>query len=1100
MAKFSIKTLAVILIMACMPIISDAQINKFGIPFIRNYSPKEYNASEQNWAVVQDNRGVMYFGNSDNGILEYDGAEWRQILIPNNSIVRSLAVDSTGTVFVGAANEFGYLNPDEHGKMHYISLSASLDTSNQNFSHVWKTHGKEKGAYFCTQTRIFSYSPGAEITTYTLEDGCLLSFLVNNTLYSSNVYKGLQILKNNKISEAIGGENFADKDIFGIVPYQKNKLLVAAIPGGLFIYDPISGEVIPAGENEECKALSDELDYNGVYNILKTKTGDIVFITLYNGVYVTDANLNLKHHISTGNGLQYETVTSVFQHLGGEFSDPVWLSLYSGVSSIELNSPLAGFTAESGLGASVFDVITLEGKLYVGTSKGLYYLAFSSGKPIFAKVQEINGQVFSFVKMDDGTGKEICIAGTADDIFKIQSGHAINLNTKLVNVFTTYASRFKKGRLYLGLPNGAGLGIYDFVGGIPHKVNDDIEIHEETVAITEDENQNLWLSTSYDGLIRITPDRKVTKYNTTNGLPADDKNFVRFANNRIFICTTKGLYRFDEKSQKFYPDSSIHPRYAAGDLRISNISADFDKNYWIVCARGNQFWVERLLHNESGKYDLDTISLRRLPKGYIEKTVSDSTDLTWICATDGLYSFQSKFANSTDRDFNTLIRKVTLMRNDSVLFFGTGFLSENPLDSTSRVVSLDQPVNLKPVLEYRFNSLTFQFASPWFIAGNLTEYSYFLEGYDEVWSKWTHETKKDYTNLSEGKYTFMVKARNLYGHESRVATFSFKVLPPWYRTVWAYIMYVAILVFIVWLIIKLALRRMKKLNIAYGRYLPGSFLKLLEKRRVIDFKLGDMTQRDMTIMFSDIRAYTSLSETMTPAENFKFQVRYLSQIGDMLNNNNGFAVQFYGDGVVAMFRGDSTDEAVQATVDMHRKVMEYSAERIKKGRRPLKIGVGVHTGNVVMGIRGDMRRWEGGIVGDSVNLASRMEGLTKMYGASTIISDDTYKRLKKPEKFNIRFLGKVKVKGKEIPVGIYEILDGLPEEEFNLKFNALKHFNSGLFAYFQKNIATAESEFRKALAIHPDEVSTIHYLSTIEQLKNDGIPDDWDGVEKMDKK
>ena len=114
-----------------------AQINQNGIPFITNYSPQEYGASQQNWAIVQDNRGVMYFGNNDNGVLEYDGVTWRKIKSPNNSIIRSLAVDSAGRIYVGAVGEFGFLNPDKEGAYQYISLLSKVDSSDLGFSDMF---------------------------------------------------------------------------------------------------------------------------------------------------------------------------------------------------------------------------------------------------------------------------------------------------------------------------------------------------------------------------------------------------------------------------------------------------------------------------------------------------------------------------------------------------------------------------------------------------------------------------------------------------------------------------------------------------------------------------------------------------------------------------------------------------------------------------------------------------------------------------------------------------------------------------------------------------------------------------------------------------
>jgi hypothetical protein len=160
----------------------------------------------------------------------------------------------------------------------------------------------------------------------------------------------------------------------------------------------------------------------------------------------------------------------------------------------------------------------------------------------------------------------------------------------------------------------------------------------------------------------------------------------------------------------------------------------------------------------------------------------------------------------------------------------------------------------------------------------------------------------------------------------------------------------------------------------------------------------------------------------------------------------------------------------------------------------------MHTGKIIMGIRGDKWRWEGGIVGDSVNLASRMEGLTKIFGTSTLISDDTYNKLKNKEKFNIRFLGRVKVKGKETPVGIYEIIDGLPEDEFLLKLSSQKDFETALTTYFNKDFKKALQLFIEIIKKNSSDFTAHHYVDLCKSYIKEGVPEEWDGVEKMDKK
>ncbi|MGC9375923.1 MAG: hypothetical protein ACP5DQ_12905, partial [Bacteroidales bacterium] len=137
-AKYLLAIIILLLISYC----SKSQIKSIGIPDIENYSRKDYNASTQNWAIVQDKRGVLFFGNND-GLLEFDGVNWKLIQMPNNSVVRSLAIDDSCKIYVGAFNEFGYLQATENGKLEYVSLAEMVPNELRNFGDIWKIHPVE---------------------------------------------------------------------------------------------------------------------------------------------------------------------------------------------------------------------------------------------------------------------------------------------------------------------------------------------------------------------------------------------------------------------------------------------------------------------------------------------------------------------------------------------------------------------------------------------------------------------------------------------------------------------------------------------------------------------------------------------------------------------------------------------------------------------------------------------------------------------------------------------------------------------------------------------------------------------------------------------
>lgn len=289
------------------------------------------------------------------------------------------------------------------------------------------------------------------------------------------------------------------------------------------------------------------------------------------------------------------------------------------------------------------------------------------------------------------------------------------------------------------------------------------------------------------------------------------------------------------------------------------------------------------------------------------------------------------------------------------------------------------------------------------------------------------------------------------------------------------------------------------INTAYGRFVPHEFLHSLHRESIVDVKLGDHAHKEMTVLFSDIRNYSSFSEQMTPEENFKFLNAYLKRIGPIIRKHQGFVNQYYGDGIMALYP-EKADDAVNAAVEMQKKLVDYNEYRRRKGRQVIRIGVGLHTGPLMIGIIGDDLRLNAGVVADTVNTSSRMEGLTKYYGAPIIISEDTMNRMSDPERHECRYLGRVQVKGKKKPIRIFEILAGNQPEDIRLKLETNADFGRGLALYFEGNFAEASVFFKKVFNTHARDKAAELYLKRCAEYLVKGSPDNWDGVETMESK
>ena len=290
---------------------------------------------------------------------------------------------------------------------------------------------------------------------------------------------------------------------------------------------------------------------------------------------------------------------------------------------------------------------------------------------------------------------------------------------------------------------------------------------------------------------------------------------------------------------------------------------------------------------------------------------------------------------------------------------------------------------------------------------------------------------------------------------------------------------------------------LEDLNTAYERFVPREFLSFLQKGSILDVALGDQVQQEMTVLFSDIRGFTSLSERMTPEENFQFINAYLGQMVPVIREHHGVIDKFIGDAIMAIFHGRA-DDAVDAGITMLRALDSLNQARQAAGQSPLRIGIGMNTGSLMLGIIGEHGRMSGTVISDAVNTASRLEGLTKIFGASFLISEYTLRLLEHPERYYARFLGKLQVKGKNSAVAVFEIFNGEPAAEIALKMQTKAIFEKGLQDYFAKDFAEAAVQFKNVLKEHPTDISARLYLERSARLMVQGVPSEWQGIETIE--
>lgn len=289
---------------------------------------------------------------------------------------------------------------------------------------------------------------------------------------------------------------------------------------------------------------------------------------------------------------------------------------------------------------------------------------------------------------------------------------------------------------------------------------------------------------------------------------------------------------------------------------------------------------------------------------------------------------------------------------------------------------------------------------------------------------------------------------------------------------------------------------LRKVYEVTAKFVPHEFIKSLGHKIITDVKLGDQAEKIVTVLFSDIRGYTTISEQMTPEENFSFVCSFNERIGPIIRQYNGFVNQYLGDSIMAIFPGNAAD-ALSAAVEMQKEVREFNKLRQQKNQTQIQIGIGMHTGSLIMGLTGDKYRMDACTISDTVNTASRIESLTKHYKANILLSEASLAQIKEVEKFHLRNLGFVQLKGKQKSIKIHECFSDHLQNELDKKLATLALFNQGVSHYLAGSFDLANIAFQQILEENPNDRTSKFFFSHTRQIIEKGIPENWDGVIEM---
>ncbi len=773
-------------------------INESGLPFIQNFSPKDYgSAHAQNWAVVQDTRGIIYIANNL-GILIYDGVSWR--LVPTNSTARALAISENGRIFVGCRDDFGYLAPDSTGQLQFVSLLKELPEAYHNFGVVHGVKVTAEGTYFKAAQILFRWkkettevtgitenkdapSVRGTVSVWSAQTRFIRLFSTHKGIYVNQPTFGLMKVEGDSLVMAAGGERFAQGSVYFMqdVPTHTEssgmRILAGSHAHGLFWYD---GRVFEPFYLED--ATAKELKVTGLRGSILLNDGTLAVRTRRFGLLIIDQNGRLRQKVNREAGLRSLNISGFFQ----DRENGLWLAQGSGVARVELPSRFSYFGEASGLLGSVLSISRHNGELYVAGSLGVFRLTTdisAKSEPLFKRFEGVLGSTWALLSI----GKTLLIGGERA-IYTISGDQVEKINSLMSRYF--YRSTYHHDLVYVGLNGGLtilkkqnGEWLTRHVAGVTEQIRSIVEVNPG----------ELWLGTGNKGgalHVRI-PDlsntesaelespeilAEVKRYGSEHGLPGTRFTRVYPTGGKAIFATDTGLRSFNEEKQYFFPDSSYGAILADTTRIVSRFEEGADGKFWVKTTKDHRRETGVIIPQKDGSYLWDSKPFLRIADwGSVYCIYPDplDEDIAWIGGPEGLVRYDQSIERDYDADFPALIRRV-IADGDSIIFYG----ESSPAALTDG-----------PILEYKDNALRFEYAAPTLDNPEENNYQVYLEGFDKTWSPWTTETKKDYTNLPEGNYTFRVRAKNIYDHPGSEAHFSFEILRPWYRSWWVYSIY-----------------------------------------------------------------------------------------------------------------------------------------------------------------------------------------------------------------------------------------------------------------------------------------------------------------------
>ncbi|RAI92189.1 regulatory LuxR family protein [Algoriphagus yeomjeoni] len=756
-----------------------ASAQSIGLPFSRYYSSQEYQGGIQNYAITQNAAGLLYVANNY-GLIEYDGTTWRRYALPSGAKVRHVQVDASGAIYVSGQGDFGTFLPTARGQLTFESLKTELPDEIKNLEEVWKVFVTGENLFFCTYERIFVFDKNRKFQ-YSLEsERSFESFhLSNNILLVNEIGGGLKKLQDGALVSLTNQGFFGNHLVTGILQMGLNSYLVFTRDNGLFTMN--------GGLVEPWESLGN-LTINAA---LMLRNGTIAIATQLQGLLLVDTNGKVLMKLNNDNGLNNNSIVSLFEDLSGN----LWLGHNNGITMVQLSLPFTRINQFSGLTGTGYHATFFNNKFYYGTNNGVYVQENgNNGLSQISLIKNSTGQAYQIKAIQN----HLLIAHN-DGAFMIEGNSAKRIEGP-GGVWNFQTLRGRQDLILVGSYNG--LHLFQIDGANIRYLRQIKGFNESSRIIEQDDKGNIWVAHGYKGLFRIQLDTQlesatVTYFGQESGLPTNILNNVWRINNRLVFTTQAGIFRYNEIENKFERDDFFSPYF----------EPEFLAHYLVEDQMGNIYFIgetetgvlEKKVDGSYTKHFQVFNKLLPILNDDLQNISTIQGNEVLFGANEGFIRFSLNENTYQPSAFPTLIRAVYITgATDSLIFGGNKY----PINTQSQNGILKIP--------YKKANIRFESSNP--VPNNEKDlrFQYWLEGLEPGYGDWIEKREKAYTNLREGNYTFHAKSKNLYGEISEVASYSFEILPPWYRSKAAYFVYFLILVLVTYLIYRIIEKRYQK--------------------------------------------------------------------------------------------------------------------------------------------------------------------------------------------------------------------------------------------------------------------------------------------------